>query len=603
MTRTGALTLLSVLLLAGCPTRPDDGVQGVAPKTPVPTADGGTGTGTPKGTAAAADAGADTGTTKGAVAILRITSPASNVSTNGTVAIAVGVDSGAAPTTIQLTVDGTALTTLSAPAPYKYSWDTTGVADGPHSLVAQTTVDGDLIASPPVTVVVDHTPPTILSTVPATGAINVVLRAPITVRFSEPILASSFTVSSLSLRAGGAVVPIVATLAGDGLSATIAISDFSSFALPASFSVVLAPTLTDLVGNAIRAPAAAWSWMVPDWIKYASVASTTAPALAVGPTFQPTLAYTRCLTAAGASSCTDDLFVATSDGQAWNSLGQVPALTGPGSLDLNAQGQPIVAGVGVAGSSILESVLLATWNGSSWDNSISPLGIDSTYAFTASPSVRLDSAGRPVVAWKDAVTATEADIGVARWTGTAWDRSFGKFGLTNANLYDLILDDVGNPVVGFNTIGTLVSLPSSSFRAWNGTTWTSSASLLLGQPFVAIDQASNPTMIAEWNVEQYSNGSWLAAISTVIPAGDGSGNQRITAGADHQPVVAWTNTAATSKVGLARWTGTEWNARAGLFSANGVVTSEAPGVLVDGRGSVWVFWREGAAANVWMSNY
>ena len=599
MTRTRALTLLSVLLLAGCPTRPDDGVQVVGPKTPEPTADGATDTGTPKGTTPATDAGATTGMT----ASIRITSPASNISTNGNIAIAVAVDSGVAPATVQLTVDGTALTTLSAPAPYHYSWDTSSVADGQHTLVAQATVNGQLIASSPVIVIVDRTAPTIASTVPATGAANVVLRAPIAVKFSEPILASSFTASSISLQAGGALIPTTTTLASDGLRATIAISDFSSLALPATFSVTLAPTITDQVGNAIKAPSAGWSWSVPDWIKYASVASTTLPALAVGPNFQPTLAYTRCLTAVGASSCADDLFVAASDGQAWNSLGQVPALTGPGSLDLNAAGRPVVAGVGVAGGSPLPSLLLASWNGSSWDSSISPLGIDTTYVFTASPSVRLDSAGRPVVAWKDAVTANEADIGVARWTGTAWDKSFGKFGLTNANLYDLILDDAGNPVVGFNTIGTLVSLPSSSFRAWNGTTWTSSASLLLGEPFVAIDQALNPTMIAEWNVEQYSNGSWLAAISTTIPAGDSSGSQRITAGADHQPVVAWTNTASTPKVGLARWTGTQWNARAGLFSANGFVTSEAPGLLVDARGSVWVFWREGGVANVWMSNY
>lgn len=481
MTRTHALTLLSVLLLAGCPTRPDDGVPVVGPTKPGPTPDAGTGT----------------DMAKGPTPSLRFASPASGLSTNGAVAITIDVDSGTAPATIQLMVDGTALTTLSAPAPYQYSWNTTGVADGQHTLLAEATVDGQLIASPPVTLTVDHTAPAIVSTVPATGATNVVLRATMTVTFSEPIAAPSFTSSSVSLQASGAPVPTTATLASDGLSATIAINDFSSLTLPATFSATLAPTITDLVGNSIKAPAAAWSWNVPDWIKYAAVGSTTPPALAVGPTFQPTLAYTRCLTAAGASSCADDLFVAASDGQAWNSLGQVPALIGPGSLDLNAQGQPIVAGVGIAGSSPLESVLLATWNGASWDGSISPLGIDSTYAFTASPSVRLDPAGRPLVAWKDAVTATEADIGVARWTGTVWDKSFGKFGLTDVTTFSLILDGSGDPLVGF-TIAPMILLgiPESSFRAWSGSAWTSGGYLLLAPPFVAIDQSGEPTMVA-----------------------------------------------------------------------------------------------------------
>ena len=68
-------------------------------------------------------------------------------------------------------------------------------------------------------------------------------------------------------------------------------------------------------------------------------------------------------------------------------------------------------------------------------------------------------------------------------------------------------------------------------------------------------------------------------------------------------MVAWLDTTAPLHVGLARWTGAAWNARPGLFNAGGVVTGEAPGLLVDGRGSVWVFWREGGVANVWMSNY
>jgi Bacterial Ig-like domain/Bacterial Ig domain len=587
MTRTRVLTLLSVLLLAGCPTRPDDGVEIVGPPQPVPTADSGT----------------DTGATKGAVATLRIASPASNVSTNGTVAITVDVDSGTAPATIQLVVDGTALTTLSAPAPYHYTWDTTGVADGPHTLLAQATVDGQAIASPPVTVIVDRTAPTIASTVPATGAVNVVLRAPMTVTFSEPIAASSFTSSSVALQAAGAGVATTATLAADGLSATIVINDVSSFTLPATFSATLAPTITDLVGNPIKAPGA-WSWNVPDWIKYASVASSTQPALAVGPNFQPTLAYTRCLTAAGASSCTDDLFVAASDGQAWNSLGQVPALVGPGSLDLNAQGQPIVAGVGVTAGLSDVSLRMASWDGSDWDGSIAPFTIATTSAVVANPLVRLDPSGHPVVAWRDGIASVDADIGVARWTGTAWDQSFGKFGLTNADSASLILDGSGNPIVGFSQGGGgIFSLATSTFRAWNGTSWTSATSNPVLSPFVALDTALEPMMLASSTVEHYASGTWLPAVATAIPYSAAAGSPRLTTGPDHQPVVAWLDTTAPLHVGLARWTGTAWNAHAGLFNAGGVVASEAPGVLVDGRGSVWVFWREGGAANVWMSNY
>jgi Bacterial Ig-like domain/Bacterial Ig domain len=577
MTRTRTLMLLSVLLLAGCPTRRDPDEIKIVGTTPAPDA------GTPLPT-------------------LRIASPASNTSTNGIVAVAVDVTGGTAPAAIQLLEDGNVLATLDSPAPYTFSWDTKGIADGTHTLVAKATVDGESIASAPVTITVDRTAPTVVATTPAPGATNVVLRAPIVVTFSEPILASSFTASAVTLQVGGAVVPTTPTLSSDGMSATIAIADLSSFALPATFSVALATTITDLVGNALTVPTAPWTWSVPDWIKYAPIASTTVPAVAVGPSFQPVMAYTRCI--ASGSTCVDDLFVAASDGQAWNSLGQVPNLIGPGSLDLDAQGHAVVAGIGAVGGS-LPSLLLATWNGSAWDSSISPLGIDTTYEFTASPIVRLDPSGRPVVAWKDAVTATEADVGVARWTGTSWDRSFGKFGLTSAGSASLILDGSGNPIVGFTVGGTgFLSLPTASFRAWGGTAWTSGGSILLGEPFVAIDQASEPMMVAGATVDHYSSGAWLSAISMAVPASSNSGGFHLATGLDHKPVVAWLDTTGTVEVGLARWTGTQWNARAGLFNAAGVVaTTEAPGVLVDARGSAWVYWREGSSVNVWMSNY
>ncbi len=608
MTRTNTLMLLSVLLLAGCPTRRDPDEVKIVGTTPAPdagTPDAGKPAGKPAGTpdAGTPDAGTpDAGTPVAPLPTLRITSPASNTSTNGVVAVTVDVTGGTAPATIKLIEDGTVLATLDSPAPYTFTWDTKGIADGTHTLVAKATVAGESISSAPVTITVDRTAPKVVSTTPAPGATNVVLRAPIAVTFSEPILASSFTASAVTLQVGGAVVPTTATLSSDGMSAAIAITDLSSFALPATFSVTLATAITDLVGNALTVPAAPWTWSVPDWIKYAPIASTTVPAVAVGPNFQPVIAYTRCI--ASGSTCLDDLFVAESDGQAWNSLGQVPNLIGPGSLDLDGQGHPVVAGIGNPPGSILASLLLATWNGSAW-GSISPLGIDTTYAFTASPLVRLDPSGRPVVAWKDAVTATAADVGVARWTGTSWDKSFGKFGLTNVASASLILDGSGNPIVGFIVGGTgLGSLSTASFRAWSGTAWTSSGSILLGEPFVAIDQASEPMMVAGATVDHYSSGAWLPAISIAVPASSNSGDFHLATGLDHKPVVAWLDTTATVELGLSRWTGTQWNARAGLFHAAGVVaTTEPPGVLVDARGSAWVYWREGSSVNVWMSNY
>lgn len=606
MTRTrtfllsSLLPILPALLLTGCPTRPDDGGEVVGTKTPPSTNDAGTDTGAPKGPTPTADGSTNTGSTNVGLPSLRISSPASNVSANGTLAITVEVDSGVAPATIQLLIDGATLTTLSAPAPYHYAWDTTAIADGQHVVLAQATVNGQVVSSPPINVLTDRTAPTITSTTPASGATNVVLRAPITVKFSEPIAASSFGGSSISLLAGGAIVTTTATLAADGLSALVTIGSSSSLALPATFTATLAPTITDLAGNQIKA--SAWTWNVPDWIKYAPVASSTPPALAVGPNFQPTLAYTRCITPAGGSSCLNDLFVAASDGQAWNSLGQVPELTGAGSLDLDSQGRPIAAGVGVVGSSTLPSILLATWNGSTWDNSIAPIVALSNPTL---PIVRLDPAGHPFVVWTDGIANVDLDVEVARWTGTAWDRSFGKFGLSKADSASLIFAANGNPIVGFSQGGgsILNAVTTSSFRAWNGTAWISATANLGLASSVALDTAAEPMMLASNTVEHYASGTWLPAVASPIPYSAAGGDSVLTTGPDHQPVVAWLDITAPFHVGLARFNGTAWNSRAGIFNAGGVVANQPPGVLVDGRGSVWVFWSEGTNANVWMSNY
>lgn len=587
MTRTNTLMLLSVLLLAGCPTRRDPDEVKIVATTPAP----------------------DAGTPEAPLPTLRITSPASNTSTNGIVAVTVEVTGGTAPATIQLFEDGTVLATLDSPAPYTFTWDTKGIADGTHTLVAKASVDHESITSVPVTITVDRTAPTVVATTPAPGATDVVLRAPIAVTFSEPILASSFTASAVTLQVGGAVVPTTATLSSDGMSAAIGITDLSSFALPATFSVTLATTITDLVGNALTVPTVAWTWGVPDWIKYAPIASTTVPAVAVGSNFQPVIAYTRCI-ANSSSTCLDDLFVAESDGQAWNSLGQVANLIGPGSLDLDAQGHPVVAGIGTPAGS-LPSVLLASWNGSAWDSSMSPLGIDITYAFTASPIVRLDPSGRPVVAWKDAVTATEADVGVARWTGTFWDKSFGKLGLTNVSSHSLILDGSGNPIVGLcEGVSSIGTVAKAAFGAWNGNSWTFSGSNNSEVPFVVLDGGFEPAMVVGGTVDHYSNGSWLPIVSGTTPIDNSAEVPHLAMTSDHQPVVAWIEAGRPGKIGLARWTGTQWTARAGLFNAGGVVTldamgapAEPPGLVVDARGNAWVYWREGSSVNLWMSNY
>jgi hypothetical protein len=65
-----------------------------------------------------------------------ITSPASGSSVSGTVNVAVTASDNVGVKSVSLSVDGTVISTLSA-APYNFSWNSTNVADGNHSLTAK----------------------------------------------------------------------------------------------------------------------------------------------------------------------------------------------------------------------------------------------------------------------------------------------------------------------------------------------------------------------------------------------------------------------------------------------------------------------------------
>jgi hypothetical protein len=73
---------------------------------------------------------------------------------------------------------------------------------------------------------------------------------------------------------------------------------------------------------------------------------------------------------------------------------------------------------------------------------------------------------------------------------------------------------------------------------------------------------------------------------------------------DGSPVVAWVDTSKGVRLGVARWTGTAWDTRLGLFNAGqNPANTIVPELVVDPRGSVWVAWKEGTEIQVWMSNH
>ncbi|HET8559507.1 MAG TPA: Ig-like domain-containing protein [Marmoricola sp.] len=101
-----------------------------------------------------------------------LTMPTEGATVSGTTTVAATASDNVAVTRTELLVDGTSIGTDTT-APYTFSWDTTKVADGSHSLVlAAYDAAGNTGSSPPVTVTVrnaDSTAPTAPTGVTATA--------------------------------------------------------------------------------------------------------------------------------------------------------------------------------------------------------------------------------------------------------------------------------------------------------------------------------------------------------------------------------------------------------------------------------------------------
>jgi len=186
--------------------------------------------------------------------VVTITSPASDPAyTNATLTLEATVQGGT-PARLEFLLDGNSLALLTTP-PFLTTWNTSAAFEGRHVLLARTLSLVKAGAySPRLSVFVDRTPPALMSVSPRT---NETYLDTLSFIFSEPILSSSVTTTSLSLSADGSAVAYTAALSADGTTLTVTPG---SFARPATLEATL-KGLTDLAGNSL--PLTRLSWTAP----------------------------------------------------------------------------------------------------------------------------------------------------------------------------------------------------------------------------------------------------------------------------------------------------------------------------------------------------
>jgi hypothetical protein len=547
-------------LLAGCPTRlkPGATLSGTGGAA-------GTGTGISGGGASgSADASPDSSKTS----TISIVSPPSPVYTNQTVVVTVEVGAGTAGSHgVQLLENGVLFTTLSAP-PYTFSWDTTTVAEGSYQLVAQVDVDGEIVASAPLTVVVDRTPPTIVSRSPDSGASNVSLTDPIQVVFSEPLAATSVTASAIALAMGSTAVDANATLEADGKTVTVGIVDRSALALPGAMTEVASATITDLAGNTFAGMS--WNFSVPLWVSLGTVNGSN-PQMVLDSSSQPIVA--TIVTNGSASTLQIAKHLA---GLNWDTS-SIPSPQVESNISAfgmaGAKTDDLYFAWTEHGSGAVEPLHIGRWTGSSWDKSYGQL-LNSTSVGANDPAIAVTVDDQPVVRWSEQ-TGLDAGPGyLSRWTGTQWSPiSSSGIGVCDLLPCRLILDSSGDPITGV----------IFDLARWTGSSWARTVSSSYGLAINSSQQAITLTTAGSMlqavaisttgSTTNYVPG--LTATPASYRANDAAG--QVVVDSTDAPVVSWLQedgtswSPSTANIHVARWTGAAWDQAYGtLPSAEGL---------------------------------
>src|SRR5271154_552414 len=133
-----------------------------------------------------------------------ITSPAASATVSGTVAVAASASDGVAITGVQLQVDGASVGAADTASPYNFSWSTTSVANGSHTLTAVATdASGNTATSAGVKVTVSNTVASTLTVTITSPAASATVSGTMAVAAAAT---DSVTISSVQLQVDGANV-------------------------------------------------------------------------------------------------------------------------------------------------------------------------------------------------------------------------------------------------------------------------------------------------------------------------------------------------------------------------------------------------------------
>jgi hypothetical protein len=293
---------------------------------------------------------------------------------------------------------------------------------------------------------------------PLPGAFNVWIRDPIEVRFSRSVNPETITPESLVVYADGVAVGRSIESLEDGKLLRIHLD--SPPAVPVTMKVTLTSAIGDLWRNSLAVPEGDWTWELPVWqapggevsLNYESSQDAGWPALAVSASGEIFVAFAEPV--GGVSS----LAVNHWAGTAWERLDTVanvesgmPVGDEPPSIAIDEAGRPVVAFTQSNGAAML--LYVRRWKGSVWETIGGPLNADQVALRDVyNPALGIDGAGHVAVAWEeDTATADVRNVYVRRWEDGVWTEPtvLNKDTTATAHEADIAFDSAGRAYVVF----------------------------------------------------------------------------------------------------------------------------------------------------------
>jgi hypothetical protein len=343
---------------------------------------------------------------------------------------------------VELLRDGEVLAEVGPP--YRYTWETAGEAEGRYRLKARVVLGEVAFESEEREVVVDRTPPRVVSRTPEVGAEGVWVRSPIRAEFSEPLRAGTVTAESVRLTVGTVEVARTVSLSGDGR--TLTVEPGAGYVPSSTVSLTFGAGVTDEAGNHVAASGVPWTWKLPYWIPWGS--------------------------ADGAPTANDYDRITS---YAFDSSGTLVAIWRE-----------------LAGSDYF--LYVKRWEGGEWRIYSHVLAVDSPSSPIHTESLLLDGSGHPVVAWSKSADPSTSHIYVKRWTGNAWENLGGNpggtSGLPQKRYMSLQWAPSGQPAIVWSELGGTQTRICTS--QWDTLEW-----LPIGECFDALsttDLDTNPTL-------------------------------------------------------------------------------------------------------------